>query len=230
MPQQALSTHEIHSLFLEEISDAGGVGSDTFDDGKWLFARSILPWAADVRPRDEMKAGVALRAVDCEIAVHPYLFRTVCTNGAILAHSLETRRVENSDFRLRDEVTEEVREAVRTCCAEEVFMEAAQQVRSTVHRGVDRALAILPFLSRLPSPQATEILRQVIERFSAEPERSQFALANAVTSVARDTRDPQLRWRLEEFGDGLLVARVPAPTFDPSRAHATLVDEHLFAT
>ena len=155
MPHQALSTQEIHTLFIEEISDAGGVGSDTFDDGNCLFARSILPWVADVRPRDEMKGGVALRAAEGEIAIHPYLFRTVCRNGAILAHAIQTRQVENYDFRLRKEVTQELREAVRTCCQEEVFTGAAQEVRLTVHREVDRALALMSFLSRLPSGAAS---------------------------------------------------------------------------
>jgi len=230
MPHQALSTQEIHSLFLEEISDAGGVNSDTFDDGKWLFARSILPWVADVRPRDEMKGGVALRAAECEIAIHPYLFRTVCQNGAILAHAIQTRRVENSDFRLREEVTEELREAVRTCSGEEVFTDAAQEVRLTVHREADLALMMLPFISRLPSAQGAEILRQVASRFFEDRERSQFALANAVTSVARDTRNPELRWRLEEFGGGLLTAPTPAPSFDPSQARAALSDECVIGT
>ncbi len=218
MPHQALSTQEIHTLLIEEITDAGGVGSDTFDDGNCLFARSILPWVADVRAHDQMKAGVALRAVDCEIAVHPYLFRTVCRNGAILAHAIETRRVENFDFRLREDVTGELREAVRTCCQEEVFTDATQNVRLTVHREVDVLLMMLPFISRLPSPRGADILRQIASRFFQDPDRTQFALANAVTSVARDTHDPELRWRLEEFGGGLLSARTPSPSFDPSQA------------
>jgi hypothetical protein len=230
MPHQALSTQEIHTFFIEEISDAGGVGSDTFDDGQWLFCRSILPWLADVRPHDEMKGGVALRATDCEIAIHPYLFRTVCRNGAIMAHAIETRRVENSDFRLREEVTGELREALRTCCGEEVFTDAAQEVRLTVHREADLALMMLPFISRLPSPAGLEILRQIASRFFEDPARSQFALANAVTSVARDTRDPELRWRLEEFGGGLLTLRAPSPSFDPSQARVALSDECVIST
>ena len=139
MPNQALATQEIQALFNEEILHAGGFNSDTFDDGHWLFARSILPWVADVRPRDEMQGGVALRAAECEIVIHPYLFRTVCQNGAIMAHAIQTRRVENSDFRLREEVTEELREAVRISCVQEVFTDAIQEVRLTVHREVDAA-------------------------------------------------------------------------------------------
>jgi hypothetical protein len=42
---------------------------------------------------------------------------------------------------------------------------------------------------------------------------------NAVTSVARDTRDPELRWRLEEFGGGIpALARDPSPRLDDARA------------
>jgi hypothetical protein len=41
---------------------------------------------------------------------------------------------------------------------------------------------------------------------------------NAVTSVARDTRDPETRWRLEELG-GAIAARLPrAPKAAPAAA------------
>src|ERR1700733_7171950 len=123
MPHQALSTQESHTLFIEEISDVGGVGSDTFDDGQWLFCRSILPWLADVRPHDEMKGGVALRATYWEIAIHPNLFRAVCRNGTIMAHAIETRWDENSDLPVSEKVTGELREALRTFCQEDIFME-----------------------------------------------------------------------------------------------------------
>jgi hypothetical protein len=37
-----------------------------------------------------------------------------------------------------------------------------------------------------------------------------FGLVNAVTSVARDQKDPQVRWRLEELGGGILAMRFPS--------------------
>jgi hypothetical protein len=48
-------------------------------------------------------------------------------------------------------------------------------------------------------------------------DRSPFGLANAVTAVARDTRDPDLRWNLEEFG-GAVVATVPRHPADGGHA------------
>jgi hypothetical protein len=44
------------------------------------------------------------------------------------------------------------------------------------------------------------LLPLIVERFTLGRDRSAFGLLNAVTSVARDTRDPETRWRLEELG------------------------------
>ena len=41
---------------------------------------------------------------------------------------------------------------------------------------------------------------------------------NAVTSVARDTREPELRWRLEELAGGIAAHIEPAPTGDDTAA------------
>jgi hypothetical protein len=46
---------------------------------------------------------------------------------------------------------------------------------------------------------------------------------NAVTSVARDTQDPDLRWRLEELGGGLPVERCPTTDPDDVAAAAATV-------
>ena len=44
----------------------------------------------EVRPQDRLQGGVALRVVEADILVHPYVFRQVCRNGAIVAQALET--------------------------------------------------------------------------------------------------------------------------------------------
>jgi hypothetical protein len=222
MPNQALSTAEIQAIFAEEISDAGGFNSETFDDGVRLFSRAILPWLDDVRPKDQMKGGVAIRATECEICIHPYLFRTVCRNGAIMAHAIETRRIENSDVLSFDATTCALREAVRGCCVEDAFTGALHDVRSTVHSDVDHALTLMPLLSRLPSQAGFEMIRQILFRFMEDPERSRFSLMNAITSVARDTHDPELRWRLEELGGGIVVAQSPTPALDPADTLSSL--------
>ena len=112
MPSRVLSTPEIRDIFAAEIAHAHGVVSETFEDGERLFTRSLLPSVADVRPNDKLQGGVALKATEREICLHPYLFRLVCKNGAIRAHAIQTRRIDLSDVLLPEIAAESLREAV----------------------------------------------------------------------------------------------------------------------
>jgi len=147
-----LSTRDIRDLFTQEITRAGGTVSDTFDDEKHLFLRAILPDVREIRPRDQMQGGVALRATEQEIRVHPYLFRQVCRNGAIVVHAIETRQIELADLPTLNvpEVLVELREAVRDCCSPEAFSRGVEGMRTASEREADVALQLLPVLSRLP--------------------------------------------------------------------------------
>jgi hypothetical protein len=221
--EQFLTTAALKALFAEEITAAGGTVSDTFDDGTRLFTRSILPLVREVRPADRVQGGVALRAGEREVWVHPYVFRQVCRNGAIMAHALQTHHLADHEFATEGEAADAVRRAVQACCAAEAFTVAAEQTRSAREAEADLALNLLPFVSRLPSGAGAPVLRAVMERFFQEGDRSRFALMNAVTSVARDTPDPEVRWRLEELGGGIAAGRTPVPQPDDSAAEAALV-------
>jgi hypothetical protein len=204
------TTAEIKALFAEEIAAAGGVVSDTFDDGARLFTRSVLPGLREVAKGDRVQGGVALRATEAEVSVHPYVFRLVCKNGAIVAHAIQTRHLEGEDFVTVEEFAGGVRAAVRDCCSPEAFTANAEQMRSAREMQADLALNLLPYLSRMSRAVMPQIVRSIMERFTGELDRSRFALMNAVTSVARDTADPEIRWRLEELGGGICVGRTPA--------------------
>jgi hypothetical protein len=206
-----LTTAELRELFAEEITAAGGTVSDTFDDGRRLFVRSVLPQVREVRAADRLQGGVALRACEGEVWVHPYVFRLVCRNGAIMAQAIQTRHIEAGDFATPEATAADVRAAIRACSAEEAFTTAAEQMRSALEAEVDIALNLLPTLSRLPSHVASQLVPQIVERFFGDGDRSRFGLMNAVTSLARDTRDPELRWRLEELGGAVPVERPPTP-------------------
>src|SRR5262249_18469151 len=188
--------------FAEEITAVGGRVSDTFDDGARLFTRSILPQVREVRAGDRVQGGVALRAGERAVCVHPYVFRQVCRNGAIMAQAIPPRRITEDD-------AVAVRLAIRACCAEEAFSVATEQMRSAREREADLALNLLPMLARLPGGSGSQFARTILDRFFQDTDRSLFAVMNAVTSVARDTRDPELRWRLAELGGGIAVGRTP---------------------
>ncbi|MBI3469047.1 MAG: hypothetical protein HY000_39085 [Planctomycetes bacterium] len=146
------ATREIKEHFTEEIRTVGGTVQDAFDDGVRLFLRAVLAVTDEVRPKDRIQGGVALRTTADEILVHPYTFRQVCRNGAIMPHVLGTERIRRVPFSAPSEdieqVLEEVSEAVRTCASGEAFSAAADQMRSATELSADLALHMLPMLAR----------------------------------------------------------------------------------
>jgi len=206
-----LTTHDLSEAFGEQIEGLGGRVSQCFDDGERLFERSILPSPREVRRGDALQGGVALLAADHEVRVHPYVFRQVCSNGAIMAHAVETRRIEVPEWSADvDEFVAYVRETVRACAGVDVFAGEVAEIRSSVDREADFALTVLPLLDRLPEAMRVTMMGMIAGRFFSGEDRSRYGLMNAVTSVARDTKDPDVKWRLEEMG-GRVAAMQPVP-------------------
>jgi hypothetical protein len=218
-----LTTADIKDLFAHEITAAGGTMSDVFDDGYRLFVRSVLPQVREARPADHLQGGVALRAGKEDIWVHPYVFRQVCRNGAIMAHTLQTRHIQSRHCDTVEDTVAKVRAAVQLCCAEDVFTTSVEQIRAACDIDADLGLNLLPFLSRLAPDVAAQLLPVIVRRFFGDADPSRFGLMNAVTEVARDHRDPDIRWRLEELGGGILVGISPVQHSDEAEAEVMLV-------
>ena len=198
-------------IFTDEITSRSGAVIDAIQDGTRLFARSVLPGVQEVRPSDKLQGGVALRANESEVWLHPYVFRIVCSNGAIMAHAIQTQHLTDLDLRDSWDVETVLRDAIQACCAEEAFATSVREFRSATEVQADLALNLLSALSRLSLPNTSGLLRQIMDQFFREPDRTRFGLTNAVTAVARDTRDPETRWRLEELGGAITAGIVPAP-------------------
>jgi hypothetical protein len=206
-----LVTADILAIFEEEIGARGGTVKDTYHDGTRLFTRSVLPQAREVGPKDRVQGGVALKATAEEAWVHPYVFRLVCKNGAIMAQATQTRHLTDLQSRSWEGAANAVREAVRDCCAEEAFAESARQMRSAREADADRAISMLPLLSNVLELGGHDMATLILDQFFREGDQTRFGLMNAVTAVARDTREPELRWRLEELGGGIAVGWTPTP-------------------
>jgi hypothetical protein len=205
----ALSTERILDQFSEVITDRGGRVSDTFNDGRRLFTRSILNLAEDVKPRDGLRGGVALKATPGEVCVHPYVFRQVCKNGAIMPQIIGTERLSRLDWRDCGEALDMIREAVSECCDPEVFRRSVEAMQATIEVEADLALTMLPGLARFG--MHNQIIGQILGRFFNDDDRSTFSLMQAVTATARDTFDPELRWDLEELGGGIAAQIAAQP-------------------
>jgi len=209
MSADSLTIDDIQETFNEQIAQYGGTVADTFVDGARLFVRSVLPDEIEVAPRDAVQGGVALRATHTELSVHPYIFRLVCKNGAIRAHATQTLYLDRPFDRPAYEVTAELRQAVEACCQREAFVAGAQEMRSAAHDKIDTLLALTSIISTFSGHVGRAIMGSFIDSlFGAE--RTRYDVMNAVTAVARDTKDPETRWRLEELGGGVPVMKLPS--------------------
>ncbi len=208
----SLTTAQIHSIFEGEVKSAGGKVTDTFDDGTLLFTRAVLPEDKKVARRDRVDKGVALKAAWEDIWVHPYVFRRVCINGAIVAQAVATKHVVNTEHVSPVEMEIGLRESVRMCIQEQDFEGYAEKMKRARGLFPDPRLALMPHLSGLPADQASDIVDETHRRFTAGADESRYGLINAVTSLGRDSRNPELRWSLEKIGGTLIATTTPAPS------------------
>jgi hypothetical protein len=82
------------------------------------------------------------------------------------------------------------------------------------------ALDLLPMIARSRVLRNHKMLAEIMGRFFRDNDRTRFGLMNAVTSLARDTRDPDDRWELEQLGGdiGARLLLTPRPLELPARA------------
>ncbi|MBI4602841.1 MAG: hypothetical protein HY721_12865 [Planctomycetes bacterium] len=203
-----------------------------------------------VRRGDAVRGGVAIRTKGPDVLVHPFTYRLVCKNGAVRAHALETRRVQRPAAQEAEpwaveSVETALREAVRASLAPEAFREGILEMRAAAEVEIDRLeaetlLQLLELLQVLPMTEARSrgllvdggttasfLARSLVDgigRTGRDRRRGEdatlFGLMNEITAAARDDRDVEERWRLEELGGavGALALR-PRPAWSrPARS------------
>jgi hypothetical protein len=192
--QCSLTTAEIFVEFTDEIAAHQGHVTETFDDGRRLFTRSVVPRIEAVKPGDQLQGGVALKATEEEVCVYPYVFRLVCRNGAIMAQTIDALPVDLHQLE-PEEARRAIRESVGTCCDQGVFTETVIRMRNGCAADLDIALMMLPMITRHSGHIGSQLASKVLDQFFRDGDQSRFGLANAITAVARDTPNPVLRWR-----------------------------------
>ncbi|MFP6900788.1 MAG: hypothetical protein VCA36_07570 [Opitutales bacterium] len=189
-----------------------------------------------MQPNDVLNGGVALKATSDSVELHPYVFRQVCSNGLIMGWASQSSTLHFAsdatlDEMIKGEIPEVVspdqfeckfREAIAECCRKEVFVEATQKFHASMHFPVQRGtieMALYASLSPRKFEHAEELRSQIIHEFLGQGgEPTLFHLVNAVTAVAREQPDPQVKWDLECFGGEL--ARLRKPPSQAQRASA----------
>jgi hypothetical protein len=220
---------EIHDLFIEEVTEMGCVHPDVYDDGVCLYASAFFSAPVEVRPGDAVQGGVALHTAREFVDVHPFVYRQICTNGAIVADALESRRIQRVDMAAPtvaiNATLADIRLALRGCGHASAFADAVDGMRRATRHPARSLMAMLLMFFGSDRSMTAALLRQAVQRFEVDSDRSAFGLMNAITSLARDTRDPELRWRLEELGGGMLALIPRARKAGPSGA--TIEEEAL---
>jgi hypothetical protein len=201
-----LCTQTVREVFEEEVTRLGGELKGVVDDGLRLLARSVFPRRVEVKREDEIQGGVAVRCTESAISVYPYTLRKVCRNGAVMICSSDSWRIDALEVRSTEHVLVELREAIEACASGRALDESVREMRSA---SADLALTAMSHFVR--SQLARRWMGEILSRLVREPDQSRFSLMNAVTSLARDTADPDVRWGLEELG-GAIAAWRPEPT------------------
>jgi hypothetical protein len=213
-------TQEIAALFIDEVRAMGCLEPEVYDDGR-LFARAFHTHPVEIRPGDAVRGGVALRTLGEFVDVHPFIFRKVCTNGAIMEDPLQSQRVRRVDLAAPSEVItaalDDIRAAIQACAHPTAFADAVGTMRRATRHSASVIITMLPMLSEIRHRNPA-FFGEILERFERELDRSAFGLVNAVTSIARDTPDPERRWRIEELGGTMLALMPPDRKSGPSSA------------
>src|SRR5205085_858073 len=180
MPFDTFALEEIQSAFSEEVALHSGNVSDTFADRQRLFIRAVFPARADVVPGDSVKAGIALRATRQDVSSHPYVFRIVCSNGAVREHATQTRRLESPEERSMIEIIAELRDAVTECCTRDAFTAGMKEMRLGRESPIDSALTMSALMSRLGNSLSSHLLPLILDQLR-ERDKTSYDLMNTVT-------------------------------------------------
>lgn len=215
----SLTTDDILQTFTAQIMLHKGQVTSTYNDGRRLLTRGTIPQSENVQPKDRLQAGVALKANQRQLSIYPYIYRQVCSNGAIMAQTIESRQIAGLAVGSPTDTIAELKSAIDACCQPHVFTSSVKQIRSALTSQADSALNLLELFSRIKSIASSPVASEIIRRFIDSEDQSPFALMNAITSVARDTRHPQTKWKLEKLG-GSIPALISNPPPSKPRKHS----------
>jgi hypothetical protein len=202
--KEGLTTARVLAVFAEEVRARRGEVTQTFDDGKRLFSRAVLPHVAEVGPGDQVRGGVAIKATGNEVWLYPYTFRRICSNGAIVARTLEERPIADPHLEQPELVLEAVRSTVEACCKAEVFTGAVGEMRKAREAtATDLLLQILPLLSRSSYLVSGLIDRSVREKKAPDTNTPQATALEVLSALmpALFRRSAQPRRPAPHHGD-----------------------------
>ena len=205
---------EIRNVATEEVVALGGKVHASFEDERRIYLKYLFPLVRDVRPNDTVQAGITVAAIDKDLLIAPFALRFVCQNGVIIPLASMSNRLERlsswASHPQRVAFMSKLRQDIRDVSNGKRFLAIVDLMKSATIFTIDGPSELMCTISAYAEVQMENRYEKIMKRYEAEADRSRYGLMNAVTSVARDERDPDMQWRLEELGGGILVKR-PSP-------------------
>lgn len=216
MPELCPGLPQIEDAFSQAVDQSGGSVTDRFEDDGLLILRAVTQKCENIQTGDQLNAGVALMCDGPKIDIHPYIFRQVCRNGAIMPQVIgsESLTRETSEFESVF-VLNDVRSVVEQSMSHRVFEQHIDNMKQAMV-GPSRVETVLQLLSM--SRADHQILRKVVRSFLGRHDRSGYGVMNAVTAVARETTEPRTKWELEKLGGMIPAWLLEQPGVDDASA------------
>jgi len=170
----------------------------------------------EIREGDIIHGGLIIRNSEVgasSFRVEPFLLRKVCSNGLIGKHSLkkihlgrqtaeegeiewsdETKRLEDKAFWAK------VRDIIRNTFDRNIFLSWIEKMKEAAETEIEKPKEAIDNVVRYAG--LTEEQKNILLMHFTE--KTKYGLVNAITSLARDTKDIDERIRLEEIGGKLL--------------------------
>ena len=170
------------------------------DHSSGRYIRAILPPMFEARPNDKINYGIAFKIhPDKKIELGPYLYRIVCENGVIVSHERLNQELDIEDM-LEFEIGPRILDAMEKCCTPITFETLHKYVMAATFQ-TGNLRHIFHRLSNFTQwSQRTSLYNHIVQRLDAVEQPSRYDLMNAITSLARDTFDQEMKWNLQKLG------------------------------
>lgn len=174
----------------------------------------------EVKENDVIYGGLIIRNSEVgasSFRVEPFFLRKVCSNGLIGKHSLKRihlgrQAAEEGEIEWSDETKEledkafwaKVRDIIRNTFDKRVFLSWIEKMKKSAEIEIEKPKEAIDNIVRYV--ELTEEQKNILLMHFTE--KTKYGLINALTSLARDTKNIEERIRLEEMGGRLLEAEI----------------------
>ena len=132
-----------------------------------------------------MRKGREATATDMLLLILPLLSRSGDLVSGLIERSVREKNAPDTNTPQATALEVLERSAILSALMPELFRRSAELSRAASHHA--------------------DLMTGVLSQYRKEGDRSRFGLAQAITAVARDVQDPELKWDLEKLGGAVAL-------------------------